>query len=169
MKSRIVLFIDYYTFLCIFVFFLCPFWQEEIKKESETAGIGTVVESELPPLDWIQLDKSVNESLGFTQGLIRDLCRNLLNESLKGLPQDLIMDFLYRLHSAVCLGIQPGSYLSPSRFTFGFTQEDSRSWLLKSPLEDRLQDSDGDLFKDSLRVFIGSPTHFRVYLIDRCW
>lgn len=53
------------------------------------------MESELPPLDWIQLDKSVNESLGFTQGLIRDLCRNLLNESLKGLPQDLIMDFLW--------------------------------------------------------------------------
>lgn len=37
------------------------FRKEEIKKESETAGIGTVVESELPPLDWIQLDKSVNE------------------------------------------------------------------------------------------------------------
>ena len=40
-------------------------WQEEIKKENETAGIGTIVQSELPPLGWIQLDKSVNESLGF--------------------------------------------------------------------------------------------------------
>ena len=62
--------------------------------QSETAGIGTIVESELPPLDWIQLDKSVNESLRFTWGLVRELCRNLLNESPEDLPQDLPRGFL---------------------------------------------------------------------------
>ena len=61
-----------------------------------------------------------------------------------------------------CLGIQTGAY---SRVP----QEDSRSGLLKSSLEYHLEDSDGDLFKDSLRVLIeGSPilTHFRFKLID---
>eukprot|EP00438_Fugacium_kawagutii_P035779 Skav230487 [mRNA] locus=scaffold1445:387101:391292:- [translate_table: standard] len=39
------------------------FRKEEIKRENATAGLGAIIESELPPLDWIRLDKDVNEVL----------------------------------------------------------------------------------------------------------